>query len=321
LDDTLAGGIRHETEGVIGWPSPVDPQESAAEPGRIPSLLQVLAIWLSAVAAVLVASTAVTIVATLARGIPLDRLLADLESSPMLTSPAWIALGTAANELVLAAVLATWLWAIKPNWGRVLPLVRPPPLSLLAALPIVFGLTPFAAAAGHLAERFVPRDITAAQIVAAAARNAGTAEFLVLLASVSLLPAIVEEAVFRGAITAAFARRSFVSALVVPSLLFGLLHIDPKQVAGTTVLGLGFGLLRLATGSLIPCMLAHGAYNAAVLVAVRYSVDEGPGDGVSLAPLVTGALALGFGLWLLRRAGLDKLSSRATARTPVPPPA
>jgi membrane protease YdiL (CAAX protease family) len=56
--------------------------------------------------------------------------------------------------------------------------------------------------------------------------------------------------------------------LVASSVLFGLLHpLGMAYVLWATVAGAGFGLLYLATGSLIAPALAHGTYN---LIALGY---------------------------------------------------
>jgi membrane protease YdiL (CAAX protease family) len=201
----------------------------------------------------------------------------------------------------------------------VLPTAPLAPLSLFGSLLVVFGLTPLADLAGRLVDRLVGSDITASRVITEAAKRASPWELALLLFCVSVLPAIVEEAMFRGVLTATFARRSFAGGLVVPSLLFGIFHIEPTQVAGTIVLGFGFGLARMYTGSLLPCALAHGVYNAAVVLAVRYS-DVSADPSFSPAPLLVGAALLVLGVLLLGRSR-SAVSSRARAETPLPPPA
>ncbi|HEY8946349.1 MAG TPA: CPBP family intramembrane glutamic endopeptidase, partial [Polyangiaceae bacterium] len=86
----------------------------------------------------------------------------------------------------------------------------------------------------------------------------------------AVLPAFAEEAMFRGFITTALLRYSPIVAISVSSLMFGLFHLEPTQAAGTVLLGVAFGLIRLYTGSIWPCVLSHGAYNAAVILEARW---------------------------------------------------
>jgi sodium transport system permease protein len=271
----------------------------------------------------LVASGAVAAAAAASvahEGLPPAEVLADPARSPLFKRPLWIALGTAANELAVGAVLLLWLAVLKPKRSAVLPLSTPPALSFVGALLVVFGLTPLADLAGRLVDRWVGGEVTASRVITQAAKGAAPLELVVLLLCVSLLPAIVEEAMFRGVITASFAKRSFTSGLLVPSVLFGVFHIEPTQIAGTIVLGFGFGLARMYTGSLVPCMLTHGIYNAAVVLAVRYS--ETPEDrSFSVVPLLLGAVLFALGVTLLERTRRGAASSRAMAGTRVPPPA
>jgi membrane protease YdiL (CAAX protease family)/ribosomal protein L40E len=90
-----------------------------------------------------------------------------------------------------------------------------------------------------------------------------------LLLSVAL-PALTEEWLCRGVLWSAIRRGAGTTAtILVTATLFALLHrtgdrahaVVPLQLLG----GLALGWLRARTGSLIPCMLAHAAFNATVI--------------------------------------------------------
>jgi membrane protease YdiL (CAAX protease family) len=65
-------------------------------------------------------------------------------------------------------------------------------------------------------------------------------------------------------------------AIVLSALLFGIIHLDPTsggaytfyRVPFATVVGLGLGLLRVRSGSLTPCILAHAMLNTITFVTV-----------------------------------------------------
>jgi len=84
---------------------------------------------------------------------------------------------------------------------------------------------------------------------------------------ISVHPAIFEEFAFRGVIQE---RLGLVmqprDTLIVQAAMFSVLHMLPLIFVSHFVLGLALGWLRLRTGSLLPCMLVHGLWNAWVLM-------------------------------------------------------
>ncbi|MCG3125321.1 MAG: hypothetical protein CHACPFDD_00139 [Phycisphaerae bacterium] len=90
---------------------------------------------------------------------------------------------------------------------------------------------------------------------------------LVAFLTICVEPGVVEEWFFRfvalGHLRGAMGTGG---AVLVSSIMFGLAHIySPLSIPILTVVGLGFGLVRVATGSLLLPMLLHTLHNAAVL--------------------------------------------------------
>ncbi len=297
--------------------SPPPPRDS--QRGPIPSVLHALLAWTSAAVALVSVSIALAGAAARAvaeRGEDPSRILADPERSPLLTRPGWIAAGTLANELAVLAALGLWWWGLRPHRPSVFPLSRPSAAGIAGSLLAVFGLAPYAEAAGELVHRVVGNEITATRVVIAAARGSSGEEFVALLFCLAVMPAIAEEALFRGFITAPF-ERHFIAALIVPSVMFGVFHLEPTQAAGTMLLGVGFALSRLCTGSLVTPMIAHGIYNAAVLLAVRYAADV-TDRSIQAGPLLGGALMVAAGSAILWRERRRHRGVEAAAVLPVP---
>ena len=88
----------------------------------------------------------------------------------------------------------------------------------------------------------------------------------------SVFPAVAEELAFRGMImwrlSQVTGRRD---ALVVQAAMFSVLHLLPASYPSHFVIGLLLGLLHLRSGSLLPCMLTHGLWNAWVLTEELWS--------------------------------------------------
>jgi uncharacterized protein len=125
--------------------------------------------------------------------------------------------------------------------------------------------------------------------------------------------------VFRGIVLRILLRRGLKPAIFGSAALFGLMHLVnlangapaisvASQVLMTFGVGIGFGAVALASGTIWPLVAIH------FLMDVNYSIQasaagDNLGAHVSTSDLllnggisvVIGLLAAGYGLWLLRR--------------------
>lgn len=125
---------------------------------------------------------------------------------------------------------------------------------------------------------------------------------------IALLSPILEELMFRGAITRELLRKFRPGmAIVISGLLFGLIHFNPVQSVFGFLAGMLLAWLYWRTRSVVPCIVVHVLNNAlSVGCTLAYpDVDTVadlmgyPAYGICLG---VGAVALGVGLWqLLRR--------------------
>ncbi len=284
---------------------------------RIPSPLQALLVWVTSAVAVIAAgfATAAVLAALIAaKGQSPVKVLGNLEKSPLINDPAWIAGGTVANELAVVAAVLIWMKLLKTPRSVALPIGLPSVLGVIGALLVVFGLAPLAELAGELTRRVLNPEVTASRLVMNAAHNANTAGLVFLLFGLAVMPALAEEALFRGLLTLPFEHR-FALGLVVPSVLFGLFHLEPTQVAGTIVLGIGFGAARLCTGTLITGVIAHFIYNGAVIITVRYTVSDNQHE-LAFWPVIGGLVLVVGGALLL---GRERRQILSTGRRPTLP--
>ena len=104
-----------------------------------------------------------------------------------------------------------------------------------------------------------------------AAWMTGYNDHMELLLSDGLIPALsitvaaplAEELMFRGVIQTRLERAMPMwAAVVLQAVLFGVVHGTPIQMAYAFLLGLVFGFLRSRTGSILPGVAAHAAFNA-----------------------------------------------------------
>ncbi len=108
--------------------------------------------------------------------------------------------------------------------------------------------------------------------------EAGLLPLALNLFTYAMLPAVVEELVFRGWFVSALQPAGERCALVASALLFGLAHGNLTQMPFAFMLGLLFGWLFLRTGRLWPSMVIHFLNNAMSVVFDAADVYLAEGD-------------------------------------------
>lgn len=162
-----------------------------------------------------------------------------------------------------AAILATALLACR-LLGRA-PRERlwlaPPALGPGRAVVLVAAsIVPFVA--GLFAAAFMPSLAGAAEGFVemwSSASRFTSASWVILI---GVIPGITEEFLFRGLILRGFlVRWRPWAAIVVSSVLFGIMHVDPAHAAFATVLGLWLGTVAWRTRSIVIPIITHATIN------------------------------------------------------------
>ena len=96
----------------------------------------------------------------------------------------------------------------------------------------------------------------------------GIAGFLAYLLMVSVIPAICEEFMFRGAVLQSLRKFGDRTALVVSTVLFALMHANLLQIPFALAAGFVMGYAALKTGSLLVPIIIHFCNN---LLATLFS--------------------------------------------------
>lgn len=84
---------------------------------------------------------------------------------------------------------------------------------------------------------------------------------LLNIVATAILPALIEEMIFRGYILGAFREHGDGLAVVLSAVLFGLFHGNVLQVPFAFILGLALGFLVVLTDSIWPAVLLHFVNN------------------------------------------------------------
>ncbi|MDI6619668.1 MAG: type II CAAX endopeptidase family protein [Clostridiales bacterium] len=99
----------------------------------------------------------------------------------------------------------------------------------------------------------------------------GFGDCLSILAIVVIAP-IFEETLFRGVILRGLLKNyGVLKALIVTSVLFGILHFNIAQLITASILGLMLGFIFIKTGSLILCILFHALNNGLSIIIYELS--------------------------------------------------
>jgi membrane protease YdiL (CAAX protease family) len=128
------------------------------------------------------------------------------------------------------------------------------------------------------------------------------------VAAIAIFPAVCEEILFRGVVLPALARPlGAIGAVLASALMFGVIHLDVAgdvtaftRIPFAVLVGVGLGLLRVRTGSLLPPILAHAVLNTITFATVALTgVDletEAPDAALGAALLLGGSLLTAMAL-------------------------
>ncbi len=187
-----------------------------------------------------------------------DAGLVALIAIPPLIQVIYVILAVRHKGRGLAADLG---WRFKPvdlAIGIVLFLVGFMLAALVAfAMESLFGISPSAA----LVDMIQDGDGT----------TTGITGWIVLLAVLAafLIP-VIEEIVYRGLLWSALEKRGMreEAILVVTSLIFAAVHLEPARFPILFVLGLALGYGRIQTGRIGPCITTHICLNSIGMLAL-----------------------------------------------------
>lgn len=124
--------------------------------------------------------------------------------------------------------------------------------------------------------------------------------------TVCVIPAVTEEAFFRGVLTRSLGGANAVIACLIGGLYFSLFHMNPAQTPYQFALGFCYTLLALKSGSVFPTVIAHFLNNL-IIVILYYAAPTFDGftgvAGIITTILGTAATALFVFLLLIGKKG------------------
>ncbi len=128
-------------------------------------------------------------------------------------------------------------------------------------------------------------------------------ELMLNVLYVAAIPALVEELAFRGIALGLLRKYGDGFAILISSLLFGLLHGNLIQIPFAFCVGIALAYTVVRTGSIVPAILIHFINNAMSCLLTYYTAEvSSMGESLLFKGLLYGAwLMIGvFGYLLLR---------------------
>ena len=98
---------------------------------------------------------------------------------------------------------------------------------------------------------------TAPTVAGGVAGDYSVTAFLLNVLTVAILPAICEETAHRGLLLKGFSSLGIKKAIILSSLLFGLMHLNINQFFYATVLGFIIALTAIISKNIIPAIIIH----------------------------------------------------------------
>ena len=192
---------------------------------------------------------------------------------PVLSESSWFGLSV---SHALSGLLTAKAGAILAGFSLITLFIGPR-FQWILLLPLAvasFGVTILASELGNILHSIypIPREYT--DFV----NQLFEQNFWGVLFTIGVVAPIVEELLFRGVILDGLQiRYNLKIAVIVSSLLFGVTHLLPHAVVNAFLLGFFFAWIKLKTGSLRLCILAHALYNSVPLILSRYYPVQVPG--------------------------------------------
>ena len=96
-------------------------------------------------------------------------------------------------------------------------------------------------------------------------------QLLIGIVCIALIPAVLEELLFRGIVAGELAKQSSTAALFFPAIMFTVIHTNIHGLLAYLFLGLMLGLIYLKTRSVLVCVIYHAISNI-IMLLINYVI-------------------------------------------------
>jgi len=219
---------------------------------------------------------------------------------------------------VLAFLLPTLLIVsfLKMPLGVAFPMRRPTARLTVPGIFCLFGMSVFGVYIAAFITGFLSTTAGITPSMPDFSPPAGRAEIAIYLISLSIIPAVFEEFLCRGAVMQSLRRFGDPFALVMSSLLFAMLHRNFLQGPNAFLAGLVLGYFTLRSDSLVPAIIMHFINNLVtgfLMVAMQYMpASQAQILNFSIMPAYLALGAIGVVLMITLNGGFKPLRQTST---------
>lgn len=175
--------------------------------------------------------------------------------------PVWLSLVESQLLVLLPAVL--FVIYEKIDVLKCIPYRRLKPLDALLAILFGYMMVPTMLLLNYISMLFATNKIqeTTSELI--------QFPFLMQILFIAVIPACVEEFVFRGIFYHSYRKNGILGSALLSGFIFGIVHLNINQFIYAFMLGVVFALLVEATGSMFASMLAHFAINTYSIIMLQ----------------------------------------------------
>ena len=125
------------------------------------------------------------------------------------------------------------------------------------------------------------------------------AGFIGVFITIAIIPAIMEEFVFRGVFLRETKEFSLPAQVLICGGLFALYHQNPAQTVYQFICGAAFAFVAIKSGSILPTMLSHFINNAVILTLTKLGIESFDMPMYAIILVVSGLCLVGALVYLL----------------------
>lgn len=209
--------------------------------------------------------------------------------------PVWV--GNILGKGIQLAIMAGFILIVGVKKDELSKALRIKKISLgkaVISLLIGYMLIPLALFINNLSMLFVTNEFQANS------QSIYDSPIWIQLIVIAVIPAIVEELIFRGLIFGTYNKVNVIWAAILSGLIFGCFHLNINQFCYAFVMGIIFALLVEVMDSLYASILAHFAFNTFNIIVGFLNRNQGNVQQVSInsefivSLLILGGLAIVF---------------------------
>lgn len=115
---------------------------------------------------------------------------------------------------------------------------------------------------------------------------------------VAVIPAVMEELVFRGLLLKGAENFGKIQAVLVTAAAFSLYHTSPAQTIYQFVIGVIYGFVALSSGSVIPTTILHFLNNFVIIVIYYFFPSFALEGSIKIIVTILGVLAVAVALFI-----------------------